>query len=81
MLYGVHVYARANGYPDLALERGRDAHGAARALGDRFLEFLAACGLALSWSLAAGAPCARSWASSSLRAVHSGDFVKRATML
>ena len=41
MMYGVHVYARANGYPDLALERGRDAHGAARALGDRFLEFLA----------------------------------------
>jgi tetratricopeptide (TPR) repeat protein len=48
MMYGVQVYARANGYPDLALERGRDAHGAARALGDRFLEFLAACGLALS---------------------------------
>jgi hypothetical protein len=48
MMYGVHVYARANGYPDLALERGRDAHRAARALGDRLMEFLAACGLALS---------------------------------
>jgi ATP/maltotriose-dependent transcriptional regulator MalT len=48
MMYGVPVYARANGYPDLALERGQDAHRAARALGDRFLEFLAACGLALS---------------------------------
>ncbi len=47
MLYGVHVYARAFGYPDLALERGREAYEAAGRLGDRTLEFLAAGGLAL----------------------------------
>jgi len=47
MLYGVHVYARAFGYPDLALERGREAYEAAGQLGDRTLEFLAAGGLAL----------------------------------
>ncbi len=48
MLYAVHVYARAFGYPDLALERGQEAYQAARALGDRALQFLAAGGMALS---------------------------------
>gem|GEM_PF-782750 len=48
MLYSVHVYARAYDYLDLALERGREAYAAARALGDRPLEFSAAGGMALT---------------------------------
>jgi DNA-binding CsgD family transcriptional regulator len=48
MRYGVHLYARAFGFPDLALERGRDTFDAARRTGDRSLEYLAAGGLALT---------------------------------
>ena len=47
MLYAVHLYARAFGFPDLALERGRDAHRGAGRIGDRAVEFLAAGGTAL----------------------------------
>jgi DNA-binding NarL/FixJ family response regulator len=46
MLYGVQVFARAKGVPDLALSRGVEAHRLARLLGDRSLEFAAAAGLA-----------------------------------
>jgi DNA-binding NarL/FixJ family response regulator len=46
MLYGVQVFARAKGVPDLALSRGEEAHRLARLLGDRSLEFAAAAGLA-----------------------------------
>lgn len=61
MLYGVHVYARSFGYPDLAIERGAQAHRVARALGDRDLEYLAAAGSALAY-LALGEPdAATSW--------------------
>jgi DNA-binding NarL/FixJ family response regulator len=48
MLFGVHVYSRAKAVPDLALSRGEDAHRAARLLGDRVIEFLAAGGVALT---------------------------------
>jgi tetratricopeptide (TPR) repeat protein len=48
MLYGVQVFARAKGVPDLALSRGEEAHRYARMLGDRSLEFAAATGLALT---------------------------------
>jgi DNA-binding CsgD family transcriptional regulator/tetratricopeptide (TPR) repeat protein len=48
MLYGVHVYARAKVVPDLTLSRGEEAYRAARALGDRSVEFLAAGGVALA---------------------------------
>jgi DNA-binding NarL/FixJ family response regulator len=48
MLFGVHVYARAKVVPDLALSRGEEAYRAARLLGDRSIEFLAAGGVALS---------------------------------
>ena len=47
MLYGVHLYARAFGFPDLALERGKDAYRGAVRIGDHDLEFLAAGGTAL----------------------------------
>ncbi len=42
MLVGVEVFALAKGAYDLAIARGEDAHRAARGLGDRGLEFLAA---------------------------------------
>jgi DNA-binding CsgD family transcriptional regulator len=45
MLYGVQVYALAKVVPDLALARGVEAYRSARVLGDRSIEFLAACGL------------------------------------
>ena len=49
MLYGVHVFARAKGIPDLALSRGAEAYEQARAIGDRQLAFLAAGGTALTF--------------------------------
>ena len=48
LLYSVHAYARNYHYADLSLERGEEAHRAARTLGDRWMEFLAAGGLALT---------------------------------
>ena len=49
MLYSIHTYARTNLQPGLALERGREAFEAARALGDRWLESLAAGGMAMTY--------------------------------
>jgi len=46
MLYSIHLYARSHLILDLALERGREAYGAARSLGDRMFEFLSAGGIA-----------------------------------
>jgi hypothetical protein len=48
MLYSIHTYARLNAQPDLALERGREAFEAARGIGDRWLEALAAGGMAMT---------------------------------
>jgi DNA-binding CsgD family transcriptional regulator len=48
MLFGVHVFARAKVVPDLELSRGEDAYRSARMLGDRFIEFLAAGGMAVA---------------------------------
>ncbi|HYN68609.1 MAG TPA: AAA family ATPase [Candidatus Eisenbacteria bacterium] len=48
MLFGVHVYSRAKVVPDLALSRAEDAYRAAKLLGDRSIEFLAAGGAAMS---------------------------------
>jgi class 3 adenylate cyclase/DNA-binding CsgD family transcriptional regulator len=48
MLYSIHVFARGSAHPDLALERGRQAFEAARAIGDRWMEFLAAGGMAVT---------------------------------
>jgi class 3 adenylate cyclase/tetratricopeptide (TPR) repeat protein len=49
MLYSIHTYARLNIQPALALERGRQAYEAARGLGDRWLETLAAGGTAMTY--------------------------------
>jgi len=46
LLYSIHVYARASGFPDLGLARGLQAYRAARDVGDRGLEFMAAGGMA-----------------------------------
>jgi hypothetical protein len=48
MLYSIHTYARTNLQPGLALERGREAFEAARAIGDRWLESLSAGGMAMT---------------------------------
>jgi DNA-binding CsgD family transcriptional regulator len=48
MAYGVHVFARAKVIPDLAIARGEEAYWAAKTLGDRSLEFLAAGGTAMA---------------------------------
>ena len=49
MAYGVHVFARAKVIPDLAISRGEEAYWAAKTLGDRALEFLAAGGTAMAF--------------------------------
>src|SRR5205823_9501222 len=49
MAYGVHVFARAKVIPDLAISRGEEAYWAAKTLGDRSLEFLAAGGTAAAY--------------------------------
>ncbi len=46
LLYSVHAFARFYHYADLSLERGEEAHKAARTMGDRWMEFLAALGMA-----------------------------------
>ena len=48
MAYGVHVFARAKVIPDLAITRGEEAYWAAKTIGDRSLEFLAAGGTAMA---------------------------------
>ncbi|MFZ0626533.1 MAG: AAA family ATPase [Acidimicrobiia bacterium] len=48
MLFSIHSYARENVQPAMALERGREAFDAARAIGDRWLESLAAGGTAMA---------------------------------
>lgn len=49
MLYSIHVFARDHLQPDLAVERGRQAFEAARSLGDRWLECLAAGGVGMAY--------------------------------
>jgi DNA-binding NarL/FixJ family response regulator len=49
MAYGVHVFARAKVIPDLAIARGQEAFWAAKTLGDRAIEFLAAGGTAIAF--------------------------------
>jgi predicted ATPase/class 3 adenylate cyclase len=47
-LFAIATYARLNIQPGLALMRGREAFDAARAIGDRWLEALAAGGMAMT---------------------------------
>jgi DNA-binding NarL/FixJ family response regulator len=63
MLYGVHVYARAKVFPDLAIERGEQAYQAGRRMGDRMLEFAAAGGVAMAYSDIGEIDTAREWLS------------------
>lgn len=50
MLYGIQTFARVNFQLDLAVERGQQAYEAARSLGNRWLECLAAGGLASTYA-------------------------------
>jgi DNA-binding CsgD family transcriptional regulator/tetratricopeptide (TPR) repeat protein len=50
MVFGVQVYACAKGFPDMAIVKGKEAYDAARAIGDRGLEFGAAGRLAMSYA-------------------------------
>lgn len=61
MLYSIHTYARLNAQPDLALDRGQEAYEAARALGDRWLETLAAGGMAMTYVSFGAADDASAW--------------------
>ncbi|HEX9122659.1 MAG TPA: AAA family ATPase [Actinomycetota bacterium] len=61
MVYGVHVFARAKGIPDLAVSRGEEAYRLAQAIGDRALEFLAAGGTALAHLDLGEVAGARTW--------------------
>lgn len=48
MLFSIHAYARLFLQPGLAIERGRQTFESARVLGDRWLEALAAGGVAMA---------------------------------
>ncbi|MFZ0014001.1 MAG: AAA family ATPase, partial [Acidimicrobiia bacterium] len=61
MLYAIHTYARLNLQPGLALERGREAFEASRALGDRWLEALSAGGMAMTCLEVGGSDDCAAW--------------------
>jgi DNA-binding CsgD family transcriptional regulator len=61
MLYSIHTFARSHLILDLALDRGREGYEAARAIGDRWLEFLCAGGLALTHLLLRETAEASAW--------------------
>ena len=61
MLYSIHTYARHNAQPDLALERGREAFEAARRMGDRWLETLAAGGMSMTCASYGAVDDATAW--------------------
>jgi DNA-binding CsgD family transcriptional regulator len=61
MAYGVHVFARAKVIPDLAISRGEEAYWAAKTLGDRSLEYLAAGGTAAAYLDLGEVPEAEHW--------------------
>jgi hypothetical protein len=83
MLYSIHTYARLNAQPDLALERGREAFEAARTLGDRWLEALAAGGLALAYASFGGNEDSSAWlerAATAAMTVPSTSMARRVAM-
>jgi tetratricopeptide (TPR) repeat protein len=80
MLYGIHTYARLNLQPGLALERGREAFDAARALGDRWLEALSAGGMAMTCLQVGGGDDCAAWldqAVTAAMAVASASMARR----
>lgn len=61
MLYSTHVFALSHANPELALARGRETFEAARTLGDRWLEFLAAGGVAQTYLSIGSVEDAEGW--------------------
>ncbi len=83
MLYSIHTYARLHVQPDLALQRGQEAFEASRALGDRWLEALAAGGMSLTYALFGAAADSSAWldrAASAAMAVPSTSMARRLEM-
>jgi DNA-binding NarL/FixJ family response regulator len=61
MLFGAAVYARNRGFADLALSKGQEAYNAARAMGDRSLEFATAGLVALQHAELGSVDDSRRW--------------------
>ena len=83
MLYSIHAYARLNIQLDLALERGKEAFEAARGLGDRWLEALAAGGISLTYSSMGAGDESSAWlesAAAAATAVPSTSMARRLEM-
>lgn len=83
MLYSIHTYARFHIQPDLALLRGQEAFEAARALGDRWLEALAAGGMSLTYASFGAAVDSNAWldrAASAAMSVPSTSMARRVEM-
>jgi class 3 adenylate cyclase len=83
MLYSIHAYARLNAQPDLALDRGRQAFEAARAIGDRWLEALCAGGVSMTYASFGAGEDSSAWlerASAASMAVASTAMARRMEM-
>lgn len=83
MLFSIHTYARLNVQPGLALERGREAFDAARALGNRWLESLAAGGMAMTSLMIGASDDCGAWldrAASAAMSVASTSMARRLEM-
>ena len=83
MLYSIHTYARLNIQPGLALERGREAFDAARALGNQWLESLAAGGMAMTYLTIGASDDCGAWldrAASAAMSVASTSMARRLEM-
>jgi DNA-binding CsgD family transcriptional regulator/tetratricopeptide (TPR) repeat protein len=61
LLYGMHVYGREFGGPDLALSRGEEAYRKARVAGEPMIEQLAAGGVAMAYLQVGGLDEAALW--------------------
>jgi predicted ATPase/class 3 adenylate cyclase len=82
-LFAIASYARLNLQPGLALQRGREAFEAARAIGNRWLEALAAGGMAMTCLQVGGAEECAAWldrAASAAMAVASTSMARRLEM-
>lgn len=83
MLYSIQTYARLNVQLELALERGQEAFEAARALGDRWLESLAAGGMAMTYASFGAADESSAWldrAAAAATSVASTSMARRLEM-
>ncbi|HEX6302343.1 MAG TPA: AAA family ATPase [Acidimicrobiia bacterium] len=83
MLFSIHTYARLHIQPDLALLRGREAFEAARGLGDRWLEALAAGGMSLTYASFGATADSIAWldrAASAAMSVPSTSMARRVEM-